>query len=102
MVRSIRDRRRGGRNLRQAVDSRRVRRRVIVFSDAPKDMRDRMAQLKEIDRAATRRGTIVCEDGLRLGSLSPGEMRALCAGLDLEPEITEVDGSAVFCEVVKP
>jgi 2-polyprenyl-6-hydroxyphenyl methylase/3-demethylubiquinone-9 3-methyltransferase len=55
--------------------------------------------LGPIDREATGGGTIVCENGFRAGRLTPDEMRSLCAGLGVEPEITEVDGSCVFCEV---
>jgi 2-polyprenyl-6-hydroxyphenyl methylase/3-demethylubiquinone-9 3-methyltransferase len=50
----------------------------------------------ELDREATRSGTIVCEDGLRLGMVLPEDFRAIGSELGREPEIHEVDGSSVF------
>jgi 2-polyprenyl-6-hydroxyphenyl methylase/3-demethylubiquinone-9 3-methyltransferase len=58
--------------------------------------------LGPIDHDASRDGVIVCEDGFRAGRLTPLELQSLCAGIEVTPEITEVDGSSVFCEVVKP
>jgi len=54
-----------------------------------------------IDRKATGGGIIVCEDGFRAGQLSPEEMQSLCAGLGVDSEITEVDGSSLFLEILK-
>jgi ubiquinone/menaquinone biosynthesis C-methylase UbiE len=58
--------------------------------------------LGRIDHAASRDGVIACIDGFRSGRATPDELRALCASFDLEPLICEVDGSCVFCEIVKP
>ncbi len=52
-----------------------------------------------IDYEKTGNGEIVCEDGFRTGIVSPEEFRSLCAGLGVEPLVTEVDGSSVFCEI---
>jgi 2-polyprenyl-6-hydroxyphenyl methylase/3-demethylubiquinone-9 3-methyltransferase len=57
--------------------------------------------LGPIDDEATGDGTIVCRDGFRAGRMTPDDLRSLCAKLGLEPEITEVDDSSVFCEIVK-
>ncbi len=54
-----------------------------------------------LDRAASGDGVIVCEDGFRAGRLTPDALRSLCSRVGVEAEITEVDGSSVFCEIVK-
>ena len=54
-----------------------------------------------VDRAASGDGVIVCEDGFRAGRLRPGTFRSLCGRVGVEAEIVEVDGSSVFCEIVK-
>jgi 2-polyprenyl-6-hydroxyphenyl methylase/3-demethylubiquinone-9 3-methyltransferase len=54
-----------------------------------------------IDHAASGDGVIVCKDGFRAGRLTPEEMQELCARLGVEAQITEVDRSSVFCEIVK-
>lgn len=54
--------------------------------------------LGPIDRAATGDGVIACTDGFRSGLLRPQEFETLWRELDLEPELTTVDGSALFCE----
>lgn len=55
-----------------------------------------------IDHVATRDGVIVCDDGFCSGRATPDELKALCASFGLEPLISDVDGSSVFCEIVKP
>ena len=55
-----------------------------------------------IDTSATGDGVIVCEDGFRVGLMSPEALRSLCASLGLACDITEVDGSSVFCEIIAP
>jgi 2-polyprenyl-6-hydroxyphenyl methylase/3-demethylubiquinone-9 3-methyltransferase len=55
-----------------------------------------------IDRVASGDGVIVCVDGFRAGRLTPNDFRSLCSLVGVEPEIAEVDGSSVFCEIVKP
>jgi 2-polyprenyl-6-hydroxyphenyl methylase/3-demethylubiquinone-9 3-methyltransferase len=55
-----------------------------------------------IDRSASGNGTIVCQDGFRAGRLTPDDFLSLCGQIGVKPEITEVDGSSVFCEIIKP
>jgi 2-polyprenyl-6-hydroxyphenyl methylase/3-demethylubiquinone-9 3-methyltransferase len=57
--------------------------------------------LGPIDARASGNGTIVCEDGFRAGRLTPDDLHSLCAGLGVAGEITEVDGSSLFCEIIK-
>ncbi|MHC4092911.1 MAG: class I SAM-dependent methyltransferase [Planctomycetota bacterium] len=58
--------------------------------------------LGPIDYSTSGDGMIVCKDGFRAGRLTPEDLQSLCSGLPVEPEITEVDGSSVFCEIIKP
>jgi 2-polyprenyl-6-hydroxyphenyl methylase/3-demethylubiquinone-9 3-methyltransferase len=55
-----------------------------------------------VDHAASGDGVIVCAGGFRAGRLVPDALRALCRGVGVEPKIGEVDGSSVFCEMVRP
>ncbi len=55
--------------------------------------------LGEIDHEKTGDGTIVCKDGFKAGMISPGAFHGLCSRIGIEPIITEVDGSSVFCEI---
>ncbi|HVP57314.1 MAG TPA: class I SAM-dependent methyltransferase [bacterium] len=54
-----------------------------------------------VDRAQSRDGVIVLEDGFRAGRVTPEGFKALCSCLGREGRITEVDESSVFCELVK-
>jgi 2-polyprenyl-6-hydroxyphenyl methylase/3-demethylubiquinone-9 3-methyltransferase len=56
----------------------------------------------EIDHDESRDGVIVCKDGLRLGLMKESRWRELCAGLGFACEITEVDGSSLFCSIHVP
>jgi 2-polyprenyl-6-hydroxyphenyl methylase/3-demethylubiquinone-9 3-methyltransferase len=56
----------------------------------------------EIDTDATGDGVIVCKDGFRAGTVSAVEFRSLCDGLDITPNVVEVDESSVFFELVVP
>jgi 2-polyprenyl-6-hydroxyphenyl methylase/3-demethylubiquinone-9 3-methyltransferase len=56
----------------------------------------------EIDYAATGDGVIVCKDGFRATTVSADEFRALAETLNVMPNIVEVDGSSVFCEMIIP
>lgn len=58
--------------------------------------------LGAIDYDQTKNGTIVCKDGFRAGMFTPEEFRMLCRRLGVEPVITSVDESSVFCEIVVP
>jgi len=55
----------------------------------------------EIDYSRSRDGVIVCKDGFRVGRMSREDWKKLCTRVAVEPEITEVDGSSLFCEIVK-
>ncbi len=55
-----------------------------------------------IDRAASGDGVIVCEDGFRAGRLTPDDFHTLCSRIGIKPQVAEVDGSCVFCEIIKP
>ncbi len=56
--------------------------------------------LELIDRHATGDGVIVCQDGFRSEYVSPEGFSALWQAVGLPPQVTEVDGSVVFCEGV--
>ena len=56
----------------------------------------------EIDYRATGNGVIVCNDGFRATTADAGCFRSLAAALGFVPNIFEVDGSSLFCEVVVP
>jgi len=58
--------------------------------------------LGPIARGETGNGVIVCEDGFRAGAMSAADFTALCTALRLRGEVVEVDGSSLFCQVVKP
>jgi 2-polyprenyl-6-hydroxyphenyl methylase/3-demethylubiquinone-9 3-methyltransferase len=57
--------------------------------------------LGPIDYSASGDGMIVCMDGFRAGRLTPNELQSLCSRLGVKSEITEVNSSSVFCEIVK-
>lgn len=58
--------------------------------------------LGEIDREATRDGTIVCRDGFRSGTFVEADFRALGRDLGLAPRLVEIDRSSLFCEFTRP
>lgn len=62
----------------------------------------RLGLVGSIDRERTVEGTIVCVDGLRLGTFDEASFRTVCARIGVEPRITTVDGSSLFCEIRKP
>ncbi len=55
----------------------------------------------EIDESATRDGTIVCRDGFTATTVSPQRFSELTCVLDGTVSIDVVDGSSVFCEILK-
>ncbi len=55
--------------------------------------------LGPIDHNATGHGTIVCKDGFRATTVTPGQFRELSLPLGIEPTIREVEGSSLFCEL---
>lgn len=56
----------------------------------------------EIDYHATGNGMIVCKDGFRATTADRPTFEKLAANLGVTPQITEVDGSSLFCEFVAP
>lgn len=53
----------------------------------------------EIDEEATGDGVIVCKDGFKATTIGPNDFILLTSDLDIDPIITEVDGSSVFFEI---
>jgi len=53
----------------------------------------------EIDENASKDGIIICKDGFRSDTIGPDEFTSLTSGYGIEPIITEVDGSSIFCEI---
>ena len=56
----------------------------------------------EIDYQATGNGIIVCKDGFRATTADRATFERIAARLGVAPQITEVDGSSLFCEFVCP
>ena len=57
--------------------------------------------LGEIDEDKTKDGVIVCKDGFTASTITPDKFIALAKELNVIPIITEVDGSSMFCEIIK-
>ncbi len=53
----------------------------------------------EIDYDRTGDGIIVCKDGFEATTVGPNGFEALTSSFAIDPEITEVDGSSIFCEI---
>ncbi len=58
--------------------------------------------LGEIDYGRTGDGVIACKDGFTATTFGPENFRSLAASLGLTARVEEVDGSSLFCEIVKP
>lgn len=58
--------------------------------------------LGPLDLPACRDGFIVCKDGFRSGRVTPAGFATLCGRLGVLGTASEIDGSSVFCEIVKP
>jgi ubiquinone/menaquinone biosynthesis C-methylase UbiE len=57
--------------------------------------------LGPVDLEASGGGTIVCTDGFRAARITTEGWQELCARLGVDCRVAEVDGSSVFCEIVK-
>jgi SAM-dependent methyltransferase len=57
--------------------------------------------LGAIDEEKTHDGVIVCEDGFTATTVSPERFRSLTVELDAAVSLIEVDGSSLFCEIIK-
>jgi len=53
----------------------------------------------DIDDDATGDGVIVCKDEFKASTVSPDDFVLLISGFDIDPIISEVDGSSIFCEM---
>ena len=58
--------------------------------------------LGEIDEEATGNGIIMCKDGFKATTLGPEDFRVLGSRIGVSVMITEVDKSAIFCEIEVP
>jgi 2-polyprenyl-6-hydroxyphenyl methylase/3-demethylubiquinone-9 3-methyltransferase len=58
--------------------------------------------LGEIDHAKTGDGIIVCKDGFRATTVTPGQFEELTSGLNVQAETIEVDESSLFCVIRIP
>jgi len=55
-----------------------------------------------IDYSQTGNGEIVCMDGFRAGTVTAEAFRSLGTELEVNPVITEVDQSSLFCKITVP
>lgn len=53
----------------------------------------------EIDYETTGDGIIVCKDGFRATTIGPADFVSLTSDLGICPQIKEVGGSSIFCEI---
>jgi 2-polyprenyl-6-hydroxyphenyl methylase/3-demethylubiquinone-9 3-methyltransferase len=56
--------------------------------------------LGEIDDHATGDGVIVCKDGFRATTVGQEDFKVLAADIGMSPNITIVNESSVFCEII--
>jgi ubiquinone/menaquinone biosynthesis C-methylase UbiE len=56
----------------------------------------------ELDYRHTGGGIIACKDGFHTGMLSSEQFQELGKRLGVEPAVSEVDSSSIFCEIVVP
>jgi 2-polyprenyl-6-hydroxyphenyl methylase/3-demethylubiquinone-9 3-methyltransferase len=61
----------------------------------------RAGLIGEIDYEKSHGGDIVCKDGFTAGTLGRHEFLQLARSVDAKVRIDEVDGSSLFCEVVR-
>ena len=57
------------------------------------------ALIGEIDDDASGDGVIVCKDGFRASTVSADDFISLTSGFDIDPIMTKVDDSSIFCEI---
>jgi SAM-dependent methyltransferase len=82
--------------------------RVLFSSYSERFWKDRLEWFRiqsqhgligEIDDDATGDGVIVCKDGFKASTFSPDDFISLTSNFEIEPIITEVDGSSLVCEI---
>jgi len=97
--------------LREAARVTRTGGRLLLSSYSPRFWDDRLewfgrqaahGLIGEIDHDATGDGVIVCRDGFRTTTIDADGFRKLAAAIGLVPQVVEVDGSSLFCEIVIP
>lgn len=62
-------------------------------------LQSKLELIGEIDEEATSDGIIVCKDGFKATTINPNDFIFLTSDLDVNPIITEVDGSCIFFEI---
>jgi SAM-dependent methyltransferase len=65
------------------------------------ELQSKAGLVGEIDYEKTTDGVIVCKDGFTATTVSRDHFLALTAQLDADVRIVEVDGSSLFCEIVR-
>ncbi len=65
------------------------------------ELQSKAGLVGEIDYEKTSDGVIVCKDGFTATTVSSDHFLALTAQLDADIRIVEVDGSSLFCEIVR-
>jgi 2-polyprenyl-6-hydroxyphenyl methylase/3-demethylubiquinone-9 3-methyltransferase len=95
LVEAVRVARPGGRVLFSSYSDRFWAHRLQWF-----EMQAARGLVGAIDRERTGDGLIVCRDGFRAGRMRPEDFRSLCSRGGWISEITEVDSSSVFCEIL--
>lgn len=53
----------------------------------------------EIDHQRTGDGVIICKDGFRATTFTPGRFATLCSSIGVGFQLVEVDHSSLFCEI---
>lgn len=83
---------------------------ILFSSYSPRIWDDRLAWFRaqsragllgEIDDTRTGEGTIVCKDGFRATTVDAAEFERVFAGLGRSVTTQEIDGSSLFCVIVK-
>jgi SAM-dependent methyltransferase len=95
MEEAVRVTRAGGRSLFSSYAAQFWQERLAWFR-----MQAELGLIGEIDEAATGNGVIVCRDGFQATTFGRDDFLRAAAGLAVEPALTLVDGSSLFCELV--
>ncbi len=94
--------------IREAMRVTRIGGKVVFSSYSDNFWNDRLEWFRiqsrhgligEIDDEASGNGVIVCKDGFRATTIGPADFASLTSDLPVSPEIFEVDGSSIFCEI---